>query len=312
MLCRHPLNTPVGLVSCGRCINCRVTAQKVWAGRILLESYWYPRSAFITLTYRDEDIPVADGVQILHKPDLEEFRQKLRYRTRNLRPLRYASVGEYGSESWRPHYHLVVFGHGVEIEPHVLEAWPHGYVQVSELTYDRAMYIAQYTMKKLTREGDENLKGRPPEFFQPSLKPGLGVPGIGWLADVLHAHDKPAGAISKMFFEAGDVFNHFRCQGKMFPLGTYMKRQLRRAVGLSDCPRKRAIELGRFDHSTGEIDAEKTETTFAPATDLAYVNTPFTQQIRRAERIAKQAEVDKRAAKSDRQIGLNLTTGGRI
>lgn len=320
MLCRFPRPVEGGFLPCGRCQNCRINHQKVWAGRILLESFWHERSTFVTLTYNDDNVPrcTRSGHEILHKPDVTSFLEKFRYRTRSIKPPRYFCVGEYGSETWRPHYHLVLFGHGLEIEPIVNDAWSNqsgdevGFTQVGELTYDRAMYIAHYTLKKMLKPDDEKLRGRPPEFARMSTKPGIGTPAIGWLADAMgKQYLLERNAIPEHLRRVGDVFSCFRAYGKVFPLGVYMKRQLRKALGLSDNPRERAVQLGRFDTTTGEVyDTE--EPTFMPKMDLTEISTPWRKYAEAQTRIARQVEVDRRAEKSDRQASLNLTTGDRI
>lgn len=304
---------------CGRCKSCRLYARKVWAGRILLEAYYHPKSVFITLTYNDDNVPIVDGTPVLRYEDATRFLERLRFRTRSIQPLRYFLVGEYGETTWRPHYHLVVFGHGVEIEPLVNLAWTEaeehqGFTQVGPLTYDRALYIANYTVKKMTREGDPWLKGRPPEFARMSLKPGIGVPAIGWLADALGRQQlMEDGKYTPLLKIRGDVFSTVRIQGKIFPLGRYLRTKLRQAMGLSDNPRDRALQLGRFTVD-GEI-IEETEThseNHHPYQDLADASTPFYRQQFRALQADREAKAKAIEEKAERQSSLSLTTGGRI
>ncbi|AXL14887.1 replication initiator protein [Microviridae sp.] len=251
----------------------------------------------------------------------------MRYRTQHITPLRYVAVGEYGSETWRPHYHLVLFGHGLEIEPVVNDAWSEksgeqtGFSQVSEMTFDRAMYIAHYTVKKITQQGDPHLKGRLPEFSRWSK--GMGLPAISWLADTMGKSikypedslttDGPQfGEYGPMLRLIGDVFNTVRIEGRILPLGLYMRRKLRESLGLSQNARERAIQLGRFNHDTGEIYEQELPKEYCPTADLSDVRTPWRIEAEAKKRRAQQIEVDKRAAKSDRQASLSLTEGNRI
>lgn len=333
MICLRPRSNPAGKAfPCGNCTNCRINLQKVWASRILLESYFHPQSTFITLTYNDEHVPTVDGVPQLWKPDVTRFIEKFRYLTREIKPPRYFFVGEYGAETWRPHYHAILFGHGLECETYVHQAWtdkdgePIGFHQLGELTYDRAMYTAQYCMKKMTREGDPWLKGRLPEFSRPSK--GIGLPAVGWLADTLGKSsliqenegfqltgdelliDNPRyGPALRLM---GDVFNVVRIEGKMMPLGRYMRRKLRLALGLPECPRARAVALGRFDLTTGEILEENVPREWGPDQDISQINSPWRKHVEEEARKARSVEVEKRAEKAHRQQGLGLTTGGRI
>lgn len=292
----------------------------------MLESYFHPRSIFVTLTYDDDHVPLdRDGVPQLHKPDVTRFLEKFRYRSNQ--PVRYLAVGEYGSQTWRPHYHLVLFGHGLEAEPIVNASWEDysgnetGFTQVSELTFDRGMYIAHYCLKKMTQEGDDKLKGRLPEFSRWSK--GLGLPAIGWLADTmgksikypedsLTASGPQFGEYGPMLRLIGDVFNTVRIEGKILPLGNYMRKKLREALGLSHDPRERAVQLGRFNHDTGEIYEQEIPKEYCPTADLSDINSPWRRYAERQAQIQRQVEVDKRAAKADRQANLGLTTGERI
>lgn len=277
--------------------------QKVWGTRIMLESYFHPYSLFGTLTYDDDHVPMCrDGVPQLHKPDTTRFIERLRYRTRNHMPLRYLVVGEYGSETWRPHYHFILFGHDASIEAEIADSWtdddgkPMGFHQLGELNFDRALYTAQYCIKKMTRPGDEKLQGRLPEFMRCSTKPGLGEPAVGWLADTMgkRFHDQDGNIdYGPQLRLLGDVFNTVRIEGRIMPLGRYMRRKLRDALGLSQDPNERAYQLGRYDHGTGEIFDPNLPKEYHPQADLSDINSPWR---RYAESQAAKAKAEKAAA----------------
>ena len=61
---------------------------------------------FLTLTYDDEHIPDNGS---LVKADLQKFYKRLRRRIEPKR-VRYYACGEYGSHTYRPHYHNIIFG----------------------------------------------------------------------------------------------------------------------------------------------------------------------------------------------------------
>lgn len=42
---------------CGQCIGCRLERSRQWAIRCAHEASLYEENCFITLTYRDEDLP---------------------------------------------------------------------------------------------------------------------------------------------------------------------------------------------------------------------------------------------------------------
>lgn len=96
-------------VSCGKCIHCLINRSEDWATRLTLEAQLSRSAWFGTLTY-DEDSKPADGrVSLLH---LQKFVRALRDYERyqyGSSDLRYFAVGEYGSVTDRPHYHMIVF-----------------------------------------------------------------------------------------------------------------------------------------------------------------------------------------------------------
>lgn len=61
---------------------------------------------FVTLTYRDEEMPEPPDVS---KDELQRFFKRLRRRIEPRR-LRYYACGEYGEKYGRPHYHAAIFG----------------------------------------------------------------------------------------------------------------------------------------------------------------------------------------------------------
>lgn len=310
MKCRFPKQHHSGFYPCGNCKNCRINLQRVWACRIQLESFYHPGSIFVTLTYDDDHVPMdPDGTPILSKPDFISFIEKIRYLTRSDRPLRYFGVGEYGSVTWRPHYHLVLFGLGLEAEPKITLAWSkvagESFTEVAQLNPERSAYIAQYTLKKMTREGDDHLKGRPPEFAKMSTKPGIGFPAIGWLADALGKSSLiENGRYGPILCSMGDVFTHVRVNGRILPLGRYMRQKLRDNLGLSQDQRERAVQMGRFDADTGELFDEVIPTEFSPSLDINQANTPWRQYEEKQAHILAQARVDKLYDKAERQAQL--------
>lgn len=248
----------------------------------------YPYSLFITLTWNDSNVPINEwGVPTLVTDEMKNFRRRL---CRNKEfpysenSLRWYGVGEYGKDEFhdnklpteekyeasnikaygRPHYHMVLFGCGAESEPLVEKAWnsgedvhefegrvTRGFVQTGLLNADRAAYIAQYTTKKMTSAGDDRLMHRYPEFQRSSrmgLMRGIGFPAVGWLAT-----EMGSATALKELKKYGDVFSTVRIDGRVYPLGRYMRAQLRDALGLSQKSEERWHQLGRIKSKTGEI-----------------------------------------------------------
>ena len=106
-------------IPCGKCIGCRLKRSREWAQRCMLELQYHSSAYFITLTYDDLHLPmneivdndgciVQSPVHTLVKRDLQLFMKRLRKNSRQ--ELRFFGCGEYGDESFRPHYHIIVFG----------------------------------------------------------------------------------------------------------------------------------------------------------------------------------------------------------
>lgn len=92
------------LVPCGKCINCIQRKRAEWSFRILQELKISSKSTFLTLTYNEESIPKNNQ---LEKKILQDYFKRVRITEPDLK---YYAVGEYGTQTLRPHYHAIVFG----------------------------------------------------------------------------------------------------------------------------------------------------------------------------------------------------------
>lgn len=96
-------------VPCGRCRVCRYRKSNELAARCVAETNEYDTVPyFITFTYNNDNVP-CDGVR---KADLQLFFKRLRTRLDNLgivHEIRYLAVAEYGSKTFRPHYHVILW-----------------------------------------------------------------------------------------------------------------------------------------------------------------------------------------------------------
>jgi len=230
MKCVSPFVNREGAFGCGQCLPCKVTKRRTWAHRILLEALdvGAKNCSFCTLTYDEDAVPRSVEVR-----ELQLWQKRLR-KSCSPRRLRFFSVGEYGDQSFRPHYHSAVFGLGPcqlggKIAGEcpcpscsvVRSTWGLGHVLVRPLDPIRAQYIAGYVVKKMTHAQDTRLGGRNPEFARMSLKPGIG-------ADAMH---NVASEILRYNLEDRDVPTTLQLSGKHFPLGKYLRGKLRELVG---------------------------------------------------------------------------------
>lgn len=111
-------------VPCGSCLVCRRNRGVDWATRLIHESYYHTEMCFLTLTYRDELLPLSDFmIPTLVKRHWQLFIKRLRKHTG--KKIKYFAVGEYTppsafSAGERPHYHAIIFGW----EPHLNDLEP--------------------------------------------------------------------------------------------------------------------------------------------------------------------------------------------
>lgn len=221
--------TPFG---CGQCLFCRMIKAREWTNRLLLEAHGYDSSLFITLTYSDEFLPCGQ----LFKEELQQFIKKLR----KMLPqkIRYYGVGEYGDETHRPHFHIIVFNMRPEQYPKAFKAWSmegvqKGSVHIGEVNTWSCRYITGYISKKLDKENDwykdGYLKekhpwfiGKRPEFaLQSKRKGGIGFTGLQHIIETLKQKDRKQWV------------HELRIQGKKYPLGRYLHEQLYYHLDLS-------------------------------------------------------------------------------
>lgn len=219
MICGNPFRRGVEEYPCGKCDSCRVTRRRLWTTRLLLEAQNHSEMCFVTLTYSDEKLPPDRSVQVR---DVQLFLKRLRERT--LSRLRYFAVGEYGDHTFRPHYHVLLFG--TCDSNAIAAAWDLGFVHVGLVTEASILYTCKYSVKGFTSGKNEKLGGRKPEFARMSLKPGIGALAAGELA---RATTTRAGA--RFVAATGDVPGTIRIAGKR-KIGRYLTRKVREELGM--------------------------------------------------------------------------------
>lgn len=167
------------------------------------EASLHEANSFLTLTFRDDDLPEDMSVNVR---DVQLFMKRLRKKLGT--PLRYFACGEYGDTTFRPHYHLILFGYdfadktpwrrsssgfvlyrSAELE----RIWPYGHCEIGNVTVQSAGYVARYVTKKVHGDDERAIDaywrryGHNPEtgeergwpvrreFVVMSRRPGLGA-----------------------------------------------------------------------------------------------------------------------------------------
>lgn len=192
---------------CGQCIGCRLERSRQWAMRMVHESQMHEENAFITLTYDEKHKPSDGSLSVKEWQLFIRRLRRLMKRNYQGKKILYYGAGEYGEETYRPHYHAIIFGHGfmdrIPIKSNgdfdlfasgeLSSLWPFGFSSVGDVTFKSAAYVARYVMKKVNGKRAENIEGifglSPynrvdlttgeyyevlPEFSTMSLKPAIG------------------------------------------------------------------------------------------------------------------------------------------
>lgn len=145
------------VLPCGRCTECISKRAIEWATRAKHELSLHAENSFITLTYNDENLPSIHDI----KPEFQKFIKRLRFNTKQ--NIRYMVSHEYGSQTFRPHHHAIIFGWNPNLQklhkyspksgeplfrsPELETLWTHGFSSIGSANERSAYYIASYSLK---------------------------------------------------------------------------------------------------------------------------------------------------------------------
>lgn len=160
MRCLRPIsvrdtkNMKTHTVPCGKCNFCLRARKNDWTFRMSWELRECKTAYFITLTYSPEEVPKSGHNLTLRKEDIKTFHNSLRkandrwYRDQGIEQpdyrLKYYTVGEYGSTTHRPHYHLVIFNLRPEIAEKIPQIWGRGNIHQGKVEGASMAYVAKY------------------------------------------------------------------------------------------------------------------------------------------------------------------------
>lgn len=194
-LARYMMDENAIEMPCGKCASCMITKRKDMSVRLAHEASQFENCCFITLTYSEENLPctnpekfkssaseVVRGIDFNHDlptllpRDVQLFMKRLRrhleYQPKrqkgvrdHIEHIRYFAVGEYGTKSHRPHYHILIFGwkpsdgkllflkdgRPVFRSAQIEKCWTLGISSFSNVTPYVAKYCARYVTKKYAR-----------------------------------------------------------------------------------------------------------------------------------------------------------------
>lgn len=188
---KHGINNAP--VKCGRCLPCKKNRIAQWSIRLEKEMEISTSAMFVTLTYDNLHIPITTGrypmtllknskqdaeLQQQEKEDrsdrsIQAFFKRLRYyegeskklwnikqkEIEEQKPLKYYACGEYGSQKFRPHYHIILFN--LVDYKNLNRAWatavvkngttvdhiPFGEVDIQDVNPNTIKYVLKYINK---------------------------------------------------------------------------------------------------------------------------------------------------------------------
>lgn len=204
-------------IPCGQCLGCRLDYSRTWANRLMMELEDHEEAWFLTLTYDNEHVRKsayadpetgeANDCYTLSKRDFQLFMKRLRKEYSDCK-IRFFASGEYGSNTARPHYHVIVYGLHFEDgelkyykksgkfklwkSERLNRVWNCGFVVIAPVSWDTCAYTARYVMKKAVGKTSDfyekfNIE---PEFCLMSRKPGIARHYYETHKDQIYQYDK--------------------------------------------------------------------------------------------------------------------------
>lgn len=184
---------------CGKCPECCKDYYTSWATRGSRELSQWDTSIFVTLTYNEENLPDDNSLDKKHVQDFIK-RVKKHFKSTKENPIRQTYCGEYGENTRRPHYHVILYncdfldrkehyisdgGHQVFISQKLTELWGKGHAEFGFATPASIAYLYKYILKKKSRkekqagpliiERDGITYEVEHEFIESSRNPGIGA-----------------------------------------------------------------------------------------------------------------------------------------
>lgn len=226
---------------CGRCLQCRINKARCWTTRNILEASVTADTCFVTLTYDDDHLP-PDGC-LQQKKDLTPFFKSVRHKLAPQK-LRYFAVGEYGENTLRPHYHLLLYGISYLHTDLIKRSWkkcdPDIGIEIGYVQPESIRYCTEYCVKKWDDRNERKPSHLSKEFFTSSRGPsgGIGAPAIYEIAKNMR---------KQFHLKNHEPWNQplphsIRFQGKKWPLDRYMKNKLWDFLKVTQEARKEEIE----------------------------------------------------------------------
>jgi len=185
MICPKPMSLPRPngrgsrdriVVPCGKCPACLANRRDEWITRLVEEAKDHDKMIFLTLTYEDNNLTYGETSPTLVKSDVQKFLK--RFRKKIGRKIRYYCVGEYGTSTYRPHYHFIMFNVDDTDYDSLLSSWGLGHIEIGSVTIRSISYVCKFHVNKSSAP-----RGTMPSFTLMSTKPAIGASYVTRMAD---------------------------------------------------------------------------------------------------------------------------------
>lgn len=203
---RYFINVP-----CGKCIECSDAKRNDLFVRASFEYKSMLKAGgiayFVTLTYANNCLPTFNHRPCFNREDVTNFLRRLRARhfkfckqfNHTYHGIRYFVTSEYGHETHRPHYHMVIFCYHPINEyliPYLVRStWHYGIVDVQSLESNIGIhYVSKYAGKDINnQQGDSDISAaikryKRTLFVQPWYKAKTEHNMITTYEDFVHAY----------------------------------------------------------------------------------------------------------------------------
>lgn len=147
-------------VPCGKCIPCLMKKRADWSFRLVQEWKVSKSAMFVTLTYDRPNLKKANYQ--LQKKHIQLFIKRVRKHAKHIR-IRYYAVGEYGTQTKRPHYHVILFNANENL---VRKSWDRGIIHIGMVNEASITYTLKYVVQ--------------PEAKIPNLNPPFALMSRGY------------------------------------------------------------------------------------------------------------------------------------
>lgn len=161
-------------VPCNKCIECFHRKRSEWWFRVEQENKYnmQPYRWFLTLTYSESKVPRKRGTKTLLKRHPQLFFKRLRKAGYKVK---YILVGEYGSQTQRPHYHVIMWTDAPTKE--IDRCWHYGHVHYRQIAKETVFYTLKYILNP--RQGDNEVKQKEYAVFSQGI-------GLQYLTEAMY------------------------------------------------------------------------------------------------------------------------------